>query len=73
MDTRSAERSDASLKGTASPLRLARWKFRAEPFSMPHSLTAPLHRHGAINMEVNQLKRQLKDLGERTASLRGFL
>jgi hypothetical protein len=24
-------------------------------------------------MEVNQLKRQLKDLGERIASLRGFL
>ena len=26
-----------------------------------------------ITMEVNQLKRQLKDLGERIASLRGFL
>jgi len=24
-------------------------------------------------MEVNQLKRQLKDLGERIAALRGFL
>jgi hypothetical protein len=24
-------------------------------------------------MELNQLKRQLKDLGERTGSLRGFL
>jgi len=24
-------------------------------------------------MEVNQLKRQLKDLGERISSLRGFL
>jgi hypothetical protein len=24
-------------------------------------------------MEINQLKRQLKDLGERIASLRGFL
>jgi hypothetical protein len=29
--------------------------------------------HGICNMEVNQLKRQLKDLAERTASLRGFL
>ncbi len=27
----------------------------------------------AAHMEVNQLKRQLKDLAERTASLRGFL
>jgi len=26
-----------------------------------------------ITMEVNQLKRQLKDLGERIHSLRGFL
>ena len=26
-----------------------------------------------ITMEVNQLKRQLKDLGERIVSLRGFL
>jgi hypothetical protein len=26
-----------------------------------------------ITMELNQLKRQLKDLGERIASLRGFL
>jgi hypothetical protein len=24
-------------------------------------------------MELNQLKRQLKDLGDRTSSLRGFL
>src|SRR5207245_628025 len=28
---------------------------------------------GFLDMEVNQLKRQLKDLGERTTSLRGFL
>jgi len=36
----------------------------------------PRHRFnllGQRNMEVNQLKRLLKDLGERTASLRGFL
>ncbi len=28
---------------------------------------------GTVSMEVNQLKRQLKDLGERIDSLRGFL
>ncbi len=38
---------------------------------MPGFLTAPLLT--ALNMEVNQLKRHLKDLGERTASLRRFL
>jgi hypothetical protein len=34
-----------------------------------HRLNPPT----AAHMEVNQLKRHLKDLGERTASLRGFL
>jgi hypothetical protein len=29
--------------------------------------------HCGDPMELNQLKRQLKDLGDRTASLRGFL
>jgi hypothetical protein len=35
--------------------------------------TADADSREPITMEVNQLKRQLKDLGERMSSLRGFL
>jgi hypothetical protein len=46
-----------------------RWCWRGASIA---ALNCDLKNYG-ITMEVNQLKRQLKDLGERIASLRGFL
>jgi hypothetical protein len=44
--------------------------YRGASIPVPHLRNTPVN---GITMEVNQLKRQLKDLGERIASLRGFL
>lgn len=48
---------------------------RAPHTKTPSGRIRPLYRlpKTRMPMELNQLKRQLKDLGERTGSLRGFL
>lgn len=49
---------------------MLKWKFPAGAIS----ITGSCHfKPAAPAMEVNPLKRQLKDLEERIASLRGFL
>jgi hypothetical protein len=45
---------------------------RADAGVLAFTILLKLRTYG-ITMEVNQLKRQLKDLGERMYALRGFL